>query len=406
MTKSRLVLFAAGAALFLFGAQAFAEITVDVVAPDISFTGNDTALDSVLNSLFDTVASTQFQNTIDQFQTDSAAELNKYGEQDSLAKGFADANLAASQSGTFQAFEGYKIFAVSIGMMVGIQLPSNDFGVISDLSESVKDDPDVYMGVAPSMSVNVGFNMGKLLGFFNNDLGDRAKKFYVNVKGGVYNGSSDATDTTIDMKSTTFGIGVNYQLLPPINLGLGLLKWRGLSIGSGLTYQRNNFDSTTTLDPITQQYTMTTTVGSGPYSGTITPLVTLTSTPKIDIGVDMKTFSIPLEALTSVQVLWVLNVNFGVGADLVFGKSEITATSSSQMDVSDVTVNGTHVNYHTDTPGSVTVDASTTGIKPTFARARVMGGLGINAGPFKFDVPMYYYFSSGYGLGMTVGFVW
>ena len=35
-----------------------------------------------------------------------------------------------------------------------------------------------------------------------------------------------------------------------------------------------------------------------------------------------------------------------------------------------------------------------------------MGGLGINAGPVKLDIPMYYYFSAGYGIGMTVGFVW
>ena len=336
MTKSRLVLFAAGAALFLFGAQAAAEITVSVVAPDITFSGNDAYLDQALNEIFDQAASAQFQDRIDQFKAESADELNKYGEQEKLAQGFADANLAASQSGTFQAFEGYKIFAVSVGMMVGIQLPSSDFGVISDLSTTIKDDPDVYMGVAPSMSVNVGFNMGKLLGFFNNDLGDRAKKFYVNVKGGVYNGSYDASDTTFDMKSTTLGIGVNYQILPPINLGLGLLKWRGVSLGSGLTYQRNTFDSSTTLDPITQEYTMTTTVGSGAYAGTITPSVILTSTPKVDIGVDMKTFSIPLEALTSVQLLYVLNVNFGVGADLVFGKSSITAVSSSDMDVDEV----------------------------------------------------------------------
>ncbi|HNY22669.1 MAG TPA: hypothetical protein PKO22_11020 [Treponemataceae bacterium] len=406
MMKSKLTIVAVCAALLLVGAQAFAEITIDVTPPAITFAGNGTDLDKALNDLY-SVGEQQFADQIAKFKTEAHTELDKYGDMGDLAKGFADANVSASQAATLQGFEGYKLFAVMVGGMAGIQLPSTDPSVLTDLSNTLADDPDVRAGVAPSISVNVGFHLGKILGLFNSDLGDKTKRIYVNIKGGAYNGSYDTSDnSTFDMKTSTFGIGVNYQLFTPKNVAFGLFKWRGLSVGSGLTYQRNTFGSSTTLDPIVQTYTASNPVTYGGYTvGSIDTLATLTATPKVDIGVDMRTYSIPLEVLTSVQLLYVLNVNAGLGADIVFGKSDITATSSSTMDVTNLSVNGTNAHY-TSTPGSVAVDASTTDIKPTLARARVMGGLGINAGPIKLDVPMYYYFSSGFGAGMSVGFVW
>jgi hypothetical protein len=406
MKKTRLTILAVCAAFVMVGVQAFAEITVDVVAPHITFTESDPQLNQALNDLY-SQGEAQFAKQIADFKAEAQTDLDKYGEMGDLAKGFADANVSASQAATLQGYEGYKIFAVMVGGMAGIQLPSTDPSVLTDLSSTLADDPDVRAGVAPSISVNVGFNMGKILGLFNRDLGDKTKRIYVNVKGGAYNGSYDTSDeSTFDMKTSTFGIGVNYQLITPKKLPLGFFKWRGLSVGSGLTYQRNTFDSSTTLDPIVQTYSASNPVTYGGYTvGSIDTTATLTATPKVDIGVDMRTFSIPLEVLTSVQLLYVLNVNVGLGADIVFGKSDITATSSSDMNVTNLIVNGHTVSY-TATPGSVSVDASTTDIKPTLARARVMGGLGLNAGPVKFDVPMYYYFTSGFGVGMSVGFVW
>ena len=408
MKKTQLISIAICTAFLVVGAQAFAEITVKIEVPEITFTGPNAEVNTALSGLFDVTNSTAFQAEKAKYETSAASELDKFGEQDDLAKGFADANMAAAQSSTLQGFEGYKTFAVMGGFMLGVQLPSTDTSVISDLSNTLADDPDVYAGVAPSVSLNVGFNLGKILGLFNNDLGDKTKRVYVNVKGGYYNGSYDGTDdTSFDMKSTTFGLGVNYMLVRPIGLGLGLFKWRGLSVGSGLTYQRNTFDSSTTLDPIDQNFSMATTATGG-IPVTVNGI--LTAVPKVDIGVDMRTFAIPLEAVTSVQLLYVLNVTAGLGVDLVFGHSDITATSGSTLSVKSVstTVAGVSADLpYTETKqGSVTVDASTSDIKPTFARARVMGGIGLNAGPVKFDVPMYYYFSSGFGVGMSVGFVW
>ena len=44
--------------------------------------------------------------------------------------------------------------------------------------------------------------------------------------------------------------------------------------------------------------------------------------------------------------------------------------------------------------------------RPEFARLRAMTGLGIGLGPVKFDIPLIYYFNSGFALGLTGAIVW
>ncbi len=408
MSTKRFAPLALCATLALFGSPAFAEITVDITAPEIVFSGNTAfpGVDAALNTLFTFTAGSQFQTELANYETEAETQLAPYGSQDSFAQGFADANVMSSQAATFNGFQGYKTFGVMLGYMVGIQLPSSDPNAISKIADTIADDPDVYLGIANALSVNVGFNMGKVLGLVNNDLGDKTKRFYLNVHGGYINQSLDQSDATVDMKTTTFGIGVNYQLIQPKGVVAGLFKWRGVSVGSGFTYQRNSFSTTSTLDPVTNPFSMDTLVGGQP----VVVNGTFIATPKIDVGVDMRTFSIPLEAVTSFQFLWVFNVNAGVGADLVFGKSDITATTSSELDVQNIstTVAGVseNLNYEVTQTGAVAVDASTKDIKPTLARARVMAGIGANMGPIKLDVPFYYYFSDGYAVGMSVGIVW
>ncbi len=410
MNMKRFAPMALCATIALFGAQAFAEITIDITAPVITFTGNTFpvigSVDAGLNQLFTFTQGSQFQTELNDYEDEAETELNKYGEQDSFAQGFGDANVMSSQAATLNGFAGYKTFGAMLGYMIGIQLPSSDPNAISEISDTIADDPNVYLGIANALSVNVGFNMGKVLGLINNDLGDKTKRLYLNVHGGFINRSIDMSDSTLDIKTTTFGIGVNYQLIQPKGVVAGLFKWRGVSVGSGFTYQRSSFDTSSELDPVSNQFSMNTLVGGQ----NVQVDGTFISTPEINVGVDMRTFSIPLEATTSFQLLWVFNVNAGVGADLVFGKSDITATASSDLTVENVTatVDGVSqtLKYTVDEPGSVVVDASTKDIKPTFARARVMAGLGANMGPLKIDVPFYYYFSDGYAVGMSVGIVW
>jgi len=294
------------------------------------------------------------------------------------------------------------------GFMIGGQTPSFDPNTLSSIPDTIADDPDIYAGIAPSVAyLNLGINAEKVFGLFSDDLGNMFKKFYFNVKFGALSYSYSDGSNSLEMKSANFGLGVNYQLIAPKNIGFGLLKWRGVSLGSGINYQSNSIEFNSKMDTITQAYTSAIPIAYGGYTaGSADVTATLAATPEVQLGIKMSTFSIPLEATTSVQMLWVLNMNVGAGIDLVFGKTDITATANSDFTVNDLAVDGApSINYDT-VPGTVTLDASTKGSKPSFARARLMAGMGLQAGPVKLDVPLYYYLASGLAIGMSVGIVW
>jgi len=398
--NKRILFGIAASAMILFGTQGFSTPKVKVTAPTLTFSGSGTSslAATALNSTFTPAA---ISSMTDSIQADAQKQLNGFGSQKKLAEGFGNSNVYSAQSGTLQGYQGYKAFAVMGGLMVGAQLPTFDTSQMTAIATNMQKDPDVYAGIAASVTdINVGINAETVFGFFNKDLGKTLKNFYFNVKFGGLN-TSYALDSSTDltMASTNFGIGVNYQFLPATpSIMSGLLQWRGLNFGTGFNYQSNKIDFALTMSKITQE--MKTNV-----SGTDVA-ATLAVTPKVNVGVVMNTFSIPLEATTSVQVLWLTNINFGVGADLVFGSSDVNATVNSPLTVDSITgLNALGVSY-ASTPGKATIDAGTKGISPSLVRARIMSGIGMNLGPVKIDIPVYYYFSSGLAFGLSAGFVW
>jgi len=298
------------------------------------------------------------------------------------------------------------------GLMVGAQLPSFDPNQVTKMFDSMATNPDIYAGLASSVTyLNVGINAETVFGLFSKDLGKTLKNFYFNVKGGGLNQSFDLDSTTkLAMSSTNFGIGANYQFLPcSPSIMFGLFKWRGVNFGTGFNYQANKIDFTLSMAKIPQ--TMTGTTYYAPtdvaHAYPVTPTTTFSVTPKVKVGVEMNTFSIPLEATTSVQLLWLSNINFGVGADLVFGSTNINAIVDSPITIDSFSgiPAGSGVTY-TTTPGSIAIDASTKGVSPSLARLRIMSGLGLQAGPVKIDIPLYYYLASGLAFGISAGIVW
>jgi hypothetical protein len=405
------------AAIIFSGAQGYASPTIAIAAPTITFDGADDAfgipgLDATLNDYFlpTSDGGIAFQDSIDQLETDANTELANYGDQESLAMGFGNANAYAAQSATLQGYQGYKTFAVMGGLIVGAQMPSIDLAVLQAIPDTIADDPDIYAGIAPSASLNIGINAGKVFGFFNKDLGSNMKNIYLNVKFGTldYVYATDAQGD-LDMSSTNFGVGVNYQWIPSQKSFLfGLAKWRGISLGSGFNYQSNSIKFSTTIDPIPTPFSVDVS-GTGGIPGGSTVSGTVTAVPEINLGIEMQTYSIPLEASTSVQLFWLLNLNLGAGMDLVFGNTDITATASSDVSISDTTTTagGSPVPVTINsTPGTFTLEAGTDGIAPSIARGRLMTGIGLQLGPVKIDIPVYYYFMSGMAFGLTAGIVW
>ncbi len=385
----------------------YAAPTITVEAPVITFVGNTggTTVDDALNALISGVA---FDDAIAAIETQADTELSKFGDQSKLAQGFANANAYSAQSATLQGYQGYKKFALMGGLMVGGQLPSMDLAVLQEIPNTIAEEPDVYAGVAPSMGFNIGLNAGNIFGIFNKDLGRKLKPFYFNIKYGTIDYEYELEDSgNLAMSSTNFGLGVNYQWKPHGNSILfGMFKWRGVNFGSGLNYQNNTVQFSSQIATITQPYSqLITSVPVTPFEGE-TLTATFAVTPNVNLGIDMTTYSIPLEATTSVQFLWLLNLNLGAGMDLVFGKSNITVDADSGLTVEELAVSDGSTIEYTMTPGKVTLDAGTKDVSPSLARLRLMAGLGAQLGPVKMDIPVYYYFNSGLAFGISFGLVW
>jgi hypothetical protein len=391
--------------LLCTGLMAYADVKVTITAPSVTFNTGTAELDTELNKLFSVTTGTTFKDTIAAMETETEELLKPYSNQDQMALGFANANVASAQSATMQGYQGYKIFAVTTGLMVGGQLPTLDTSVLTGLLEEMEKDPDLYVGAAPSIAfLNVGVNAGKLVGIFNPDVGDKLKNLYFNVKFGVLSYTYAMNNSSIVMNTGNFGFGVNYQLLAhsPSILG-GLFMWRGINLATGINYQTNAISYDTTFGTVKQTYN--TDVSYATYTKAVKAVLSVV--PEVSLGINVSTFSIPLEASTSAQLLWLANVNLGIGADLAFGSSSITATGKSPIKIDSITLDDNSIlGDSTVTDGSVAIDASTTGIAPSLFRPRISGGLGLNLGPVKVDVPVYYYFNYGFAAGLSLGFVW
>jgi hypothetical protein len=288
------------------------------------------------------------------------SELQNLDQLHDLARGMADANAAAAHAGTIFGYQNYEIFAVSAGFMSVYQLPNLGDNASEALEDDVREDGDVYAGAGVGVAwVNVGVNLGWLL-----------ENTYLSFKFGTLDVDED--DLMIDSK--LFGMGINYTLIPSVGLG-GLVSWRGISLGTGFIYHKTEIEYELDFDA---SYT------EGTYSYDLKPRV----------NTDMYTVTIPVEISTSFQLFWLLNISGGAGVDFNFGSADVTLIGGEVKDDSGNTVGIVHVN------GTNVSDESPSSIRP-----RLMAALGLNLGPAKIDVPVYYYIPSGFAVGVTVGAV-
>lgn len=411
MQKTRILKLSIYAVLVLCALPVFSTPKISIEAPTITldidstlFGGQGALLQAQLDAIF---KGSEFTTTLDKLEASANDELSKYGSQKELALGFGNANAYAAQSATLQGYQGYKLFSLMGGLLIGAQLPTFDPQEVTKIADNIQKDPDLYAGVSASFAFNLGVHAGPIFRIFSKDLGEKMDKFYFNIKYGMYRSTSDVEEVLNGVKfdTTNFGLGVNYQWIPrsPNIIG-GLFMWRGVNFGSGLLYQSNqvSFSSQYT---ITQKFSSPVTTSG--YSGTVD--ATILAEPKIKLGITTSTFSIPLEATTSVQLLWIFNLNVGAGIDLVFGNTDITAKAGSVVTVKDVSVTVATITEEigsTSEDGKISVDASTKGIAPSFLRPRLMTGFGTQFGPVKIDIPLYYYFNTGLAFGITFGIVW
>ena len=308
--------------------------------------------------------------------------LGKFQNQKKLAQGFADANTYAAQSATFQGFENYNLFAVSSGIMLGVQAPALDPQYYSTIGDKIKATPDLYAGVGVGLAYyNVGLNLKFLV-----------PGLYANTKFGMFKFESGDSTSKFSAENMCFGLGVNYTILKNKTFAM-VCKWRGVSVGSGLLFQKNKVSVAMKLDSIVQSVPL----ASNPAFAGVNPDIQLN--PIMNLGVDVSTFTVPIDVSTSVCLLWFLNLNAGLGFDINFGSSDINLTGTSSADL-----NGLPTNLHVQ-KGDFTIDGSTKGVGPSFGDFRLMTGVGFNISVLKVDLPIVYYIPTGIAFGLTAGVV-
>ncbi len=386
ITRSGLLLLLIVGIGFSAGAQSSIDVTIDPPTFVFGDRLTDVGIDATeLNNLLE---ATDPDSPIGSLTSDieNNDDLQRFSSLPQLALAAANAGSAASHLGTQRAFSDFRAFALIVGTGGAIATPGIDLSAIEGAVADLENEGDIYFGAAiQPITASLGVNLSRWI-----------PRTRVNAKLGYANiAEGDLTDE-ISFSALSVGIGADYQLLKSRSLPLGFVRWRGLTLGSGFMYQRN--ETNLTVEVTEQAFRQELTYGdagiddpailAGLTASENAILATLEVSPRLTAAIESKTYTIPLEVTTGLRVLWLLDVNLGAGVDLVFGESEMVFGADASVDV---TPDPQADDYVSATPGSVGFGVTNTE-SPQFFRPRVTGGVGLNLGPIKLDVPLMLYF--------------
>jgi hypothetical protein len=281
----------------------------------------------------------------------------KYQKQPKLAEGMANASAYSAHAATIRGYQGYEKFSITAGTMAAAQVPATttDLGYYKKLGERLMKQGDLNIGVAwNAWSVNVGVKLP--VGF------SLSGKF----------GYLKYTYDQYDFDGIHAGGMLNYQIIEPKAPPVKFVLWRGLSVGTGLLWQRNNTTIHHKADPIS----------TGGF----------TFKPVLDIKVTTESYVIPVEISTAVRLIWVLNIHAGGGIDFAMGTSKIRYSAVGVADGPGV-------------PALFSVYGRQKGKGSKTFMPKVFCGPGLNFGPVIIDIPFTYYFMNGFNVGVTFGVV-
>jgi hypothetical protein len=360
----------------IFSTSVFAgyslRVTPPTVAPDDPSNNAQVNLANAIN------AALRQQSVLDQVISPLNSEhFSKVGDLKDMSRGFANSAAVASYAGTNQSFQNYDLFSLMGGMMIGVAMPKS-----GDAADQIDKKGDVYFGMTPALAVNLGLHCS----FISENLYLSGKVGYVKVK-------KSFGDVDIDAKQYLLGFGLNYTLIKEWTLFPGILKWRGFSFGTGLTYLNSKNKITVPFDG---DYTATANVSGTDYSF-------LVNNVDGKFSVTSNSLSVPLDIVTSLQVL-ILNIGLGVGADLNLPSTSITTGGKA-----DVHMSSSMSGVHESSAGSISANQTTDSKAKFFDRVnpKLMASAGLNIAMVKIDVPAIYYpVTNTFGVGVCAGIVW
>ena len=324
------------------------------------------ALDSAINSVWASML------------TDVYNELLKYESQEKMPKAFANANTYTTNVANIQGYQDYSIFALMTGVMVGLQMPefTYDKDYVNNMRYTIEEDGDLYLGVGTGLAVvNAGINAGFIF-----------PGLYINLKYGQADLNFESFNNDLEgftYKELLLGLGINQILFWPRTAVPGVLRWRGLNIGTGFYYSKTETSIKILKSLITQ------TVDA--YN--------LYIDPSFNIQAKSETMTIPVELNTAFILLYFVNLSIGTGVDFNFGHSKIDLKAAGSV--------YTDYTGDPDTPGYIRIEGGSKEKKPTLVNPKITAGLGFNFSIVKIDIPIaVYYLEAGFSIGLSAGVVW
>ena len=305
--------------------------------------------------------------------TSAETDLAKFDNMDKAAEAFGNAASYSADGANQRGLMGYKFLTIAVGTMVGFQAPGSSLDNFGDYITQIEDEGDAYFGAGlQALTLSVGLNSSFLL-----------DGLFLSAKVGKFSIETD----DIDYDSFNFGLLANYQLVDPFSIGV--VKWRGIQVGSGFIYYNSTADMIVNVPE---------------QSNTISVLTandaTIVLDPTINAEITSSGLKMPIDIVSGIRLLWIANLNFGIGADInLASNSEVSLSADGKTYLTDINPALTNVST-TDGSVNVSIDEGTGSVD--FIKLRAMFGLGFALGPVKLDIPFTYYFD-GTGFAGNVG---
>ena len=314
-----------------------------------------------------------------------------------LIGAFATSSVFSSTGASLRSYQGYNTFALTVGAVGGIQFPLNIFSLVGNvgnieremdkLVDKINSDGDLQVGLNPQLlNAQVGLNTGFLL-----------KGLYLGLKGGYLNFPFDLDELQGSFQTWSAGALANYQIIPQFRIIGGIILWRGLNVGAGFVYQSTSLNLKVPLEA-EDGGDMTFSIYENEYGRLYGEL----KDPSLTLGFNINTYTIPLEAVTSIRLLSFFNASFGVGADLGFGSASLKGGLDGGVNIEGYQSLGLGLEIESQGGFSVSLGGENS---PNLFNPKIMGSIGFTAGPaIVLDIPITYYFlNNGFNFGISLG---
>lgn len=261
------------------------------------------------------------------------------------------ATAQTSMASSLYGHQNYKLFAASIGFTGSLATNMDTIDSIIEFTDS-EDSEAALEEMLSSQGFSAGFSVQSLSIDFGMNFSWLVDNLYLGVKMGSTTVDIDSVDglninllgspvltlssedlgfgdladleLNASMSTSVYGITANYRLIGQKAIPI-LMRWNGLSLGTGFIYNGFSIGATANLGTILADM-------AGEELTTVPDYIAT-------FGSDSTSFTIPLEISTGLRLLSSVNLNLGVGADLKFGKSNVYFNlDSGASDGDDLTI--------------------------------------------------------------------